>query len=912
MVCMEEYDVIGVTESWINTVNRDFLAEFSIPGYSLFSCERNEREGGGVLLYVKTNLHPIAKSTTKIDNINASYIQLNLQSHKVVIGIIYRPPSQSAATDNQLYEQIAEICCENETVIFGDFNLPIRRWGDTLNAHTGLSLYANLLESSLYQLVEQPTRGENILDLVFTTNENIVRNIKVGPEFSSSDHRVITFSIQENKSVVKESKVKVPDYQRANFRKLRNILAQSDWSELLGDININESWRIFTSILNKAVDASVPLRNRRSTVNSKPKWWNTDIKNSLLAKKRAYHKYKLTQDYNDKLEHDRLRRNTKTLIKESKKNLELHIANSSKSNPKEFFSYIKKKKTLPSEIGPLTMQNGEYTENDTTMANILNNYFATVFTKEVNSEQQPTPCIKNNNALLNTCTFEENEILQAISKIKVNKTPGPDKISPRILKEAKKELTKPLSILFNKSLRTGKVPNEWKLANVTPIFKKGDKSQAQNYRPISLTSVVGKLMESLIRDKTVTFLENNNIINDSQHGFRNKRSCLTNLLDFFHHVYNLFDDTRAVDIIYLDFQKAFDKVPHKRLINKLKAHGITGNLVSWIEDWLSDRKQRVVINGKSSEWTSVSSGVPQGSVLGPILFIIYINDIDDNINCKISKFADDTKIANKADSVTQRQLLQKDLNTLVEWSKTWMMNFNFDKCHVLHIGNSNPQVNYTMENVSIKSVQKEKDLGVIISSDLKQSNQCAEVVKTANKLVGFIGRSFTFKSEKIILTLYNSLVRPHLEYNVQFWSPYYKKDIEKLERIQRRLTKMVPRLRNKSYEERLKELNLFTLSKRRLRGDLITLFKIFKGFTNMNPDNFLTLDRSNFTRNNGFKIIGKRFKTNEAKHFFFNRVINIWNGLPSNVVDSGTIETFKIRLDKYFETNPRLSLFTSE
>ena len=909
---MEDYDVIGVTESWINTVHRDYLAEFSIPGYSLFSCERNEREGGGVLLYVRTNLHPITKSTTKITNINASFTQLNLQSRKIVIGIIYRPPGQSVATDNELYEQLADICCENETVIFGDFNLPIRRWGDPLNSHTGHSLYTNLLESSLYQLVEQPTRGENILDLVLTTNENVVGNVKVGPEFSSSDHRVITFSIQGNKSRVKESKEKVPDYQRANYRKLRNIIAQNDWSELSGNISINEAWLIFTSNLNKAVDASVPLRNRRSIINSKPKWWNTEIKNSLIAKKRAFQKFKLTQLNNDKIEHDRLRRHTKALIKKSKKNLELHIANSSKSNPKEFFSYIRKKKTLPSEIGPLKMQNGEYTENDTMMANILNNYFSTVFTQEVNSEQQPTPRTQNDNNFLNTFKFEESEILQAISNIKVNKTPGPDRISPRILKEAKNELVKPLSILFNKSLNTGKVPDEWKLANVTPIFKKGSKAEAQNYRPISLTSVVGKLMESLIRDKTVAFLESNNIIKDSQHGFRNKRSCLTNLLDFFHHVYNQFDNTRAVDIIYLDFQKAFDKVPHKRLINKLKAHGITGDLVSWIEDWLSGRKQRVVINGKSSEWTIVSSGVPQGSVLGPILFIIYINDIDENINCKISKFADDTKIANKADSVTQRQLLQRDLDTLVEWSRTWLMNFNFDKCHVLHIGNSNPRVNYKMGNASLKSVQREKDLGVVISADLKHSNQCTEVVKIANKLVGFIGRSFTFKTEEIILTLYNSLVRPHLEYNVQFWSPYYKKDIEKLERIQRRLTKMVPRLRNKPYEERLKELNLFTLSKRRLRGDLITLFKIFKGFTNMNPDNFLTIDRSNFTRNNGFKIIGKRFKTNEAKHFFFNRIINIWNGLPSNVVDSGTIETFKSRVDKYFETNPRLSLFISE
>lgn len=294
-----------------------------------------------------------------------------------------------------------------------------------------------------------------------------------------------------------------------------------------------------------------------------------------------------------------MRRNAKKLIRESKKNYELHIANRSKTNPKEFFSYIRTKKAIASSIGPLALDNGEHTDDEIEMAIKLNNYFASVFTEETHSENQPTAPNHSNNVCLNTCDIQENVILSAINKVKTNKTPGPDKISPRILKEAKNELVKPLSILFNKSLSTRKVPDDWKLANVTPIFKKGDKSQTRNYRPISLTSVVGKLMETVLRDKVVAFLESNNIINESQHGFRNKRSCLTNLLDFFHDIYNLYDNTRAVDVIYLDFQKAFDKVPHKRLINKVKAHGITGDIAAWIEDWLSDRKQRVVINGKS-------------------------------------------------------------------------------------------------------------------------------------------------------------------------------------------------------------------------------------------------------------------------------------------------------------------------
>ena len=416
-------------------------------------------------------------------------------------------------------------------------------------------------------------------------------------------------------------------------------------------------------------------------------------------------------------------------------------------------------------------------------------------------------------------------------------------------------------------------------------------------------------METILRNKLVRYLEENNLINSSQHGFRNKRSCLTNLLDFYNDVVNIFDETKAVDVIYLDFQKAFDKVPHQRLLSKIKTHGITGKIHSWLEDWLTERKQRVVINGKASDWRNVLSGVPQGSVLGPILFTIYVNDMDEGLTCKISKFADDTKITGRVTSADEKALLQSDLDRLVNWSKKWQMTYNIDKCKVLHIGSNNNHTSYSMNNTEITKVNEEKDLGVIICNDLKPGKHCTEVVKTANKLVGFIGRTFEFKSEKVILTLFNALVRPHLEYCVQFWSPYYRKDIDKLERVQRRATKLIPRLRNMPYEERLKELNLFSLEKRRLRGDLIEVFKMFQGFDNVNISDYLVVDRESNTRNNGFKIIGKSFRLEESKHFFFNRIVNVWNSLPAHVVSCNTIESFKNRLDKYLSNNPNITYF---
>ena len=912
LVYLENYDIIGITETWINSTRVDYLAEYALPGYDIFCCERTNRSGGGVMFYIKSNLNPRMIPTPNIANINITFTQIESKRKKIMLGLIYRPPAQSNATDEKLYDIIADICSVNNCVIMGDFNLPVTRWGEPITAHAGQKLYQCLIESSLHQHVKEPTRGNNILDIILTTDENLVKDVEIGPEFSTSDHGRVLFTINFDKGVVSESKEKIPDYRRANYARLRSQLASINWKEQLATPDVNKAWQVFAKELKEATNLCVPLRNRRKLKNTKPKWWNNDIRSSLLAKKKAYHKYKLTQNNNDKLEHDRLRRQAKKLIRSSKKTIEAQIAKSCKTNPKAFYSYVKSKRVSTSTIGPLITEDGKQTENDTDMANTLNEYFSSVFTTENVQGSLPTPLPQSRGTTLPDFTITESEVLSVMNSMNVNKTPGPDKVSPRLLKEARSELTEPLTILFNKTLVAGKVPHEWKQANVTPIFKKGDKSLPANYRPISLTSVACKLMETILRDKIVKYLEENKILNDSQHGFRNKRSCLTNLLDFFYEVFNSYDETRAVDIIYLDFQKAFDTVPHRRLISKVKAHGIAGNTLKWLTDWLSDRQQRVVINGKESAWHKVHSGVPQGSVLGPILFIIYINDIDEGVTCKISKFADDTKITSKVTSVSQWRELQCDLDKLTSWAETWQMKFNIEKCKVLHIGNDNAKARYEMNNVQLSSTEKEKDLGVTVSKDLKPSQHCTETIKKANKLVGFIGRTFEFKSEKVILALYNSLVRPHLEYCVQFWSPYYKKDIEKLEKIQRRVTKMIPRLRNKSYEERLEELNLFSLPKRRIRGDLIEVFKIFKGFSNLDANKYFTIDHSNLTRNNGFKIIPKRFQSHEAKYFFFNRIVNVWNKLPSEVVNSNSIESFKNKVDKYLKDNPQQALFLSE
>ena len=406
------------------------------------------------------------------------------------------------------------------------------------------------------------------------------------------------------------------------------------------------------------------------------------------------------------------------------------------------------------------------------------------------------------------------------------------------LKEIVDDISVPLAIAFNLSIQDGIVPREWKNANIIPIFKKGSRCKSENYRPVSLTSVICKLLEPLLRDHMVDFLTRHNLINQTQHGFLKGRSCLTNLLDFMEHISKWADDGSPVDVIYLDFQKAFDKVPHQRLLIKLKYHGMGESVVNWVRDWLSGRKQRVVVEGEESSWRPVISGVPQRSVLGPILFLIYINDLENEIWSNILKFADDTKMFRRVESQEDRHQLQSDLNKLVKWAEKWQMLFNKDKCKCLHIGQANAKKNYLMNKTVLLSTEREKDVGVVLSSDMKVSEQCSIAARKGTQILGLIRRNIAYRDKRLIIPLYISLVRPHLEYCIQAWRPHMRKYIDKLERVQRRATKLISEISQLSYEERLQQCRLTTLETRRIRGDQIEVFKIMHGYEGLNKDMF--------------------------------------------------------------------------
>lgn len=814
----------------------------------------------------------------------------------------------------------------NGFLIVGDFNFGDISWHDdeVLPFGPSYKFKENLEDNFIFQNIEKKTfqtedgKFSNILDLVLTESNSRIYEIGYNPPLGNinKSHLVLTWAYKLNSSVKEfrdlESK---KAFRRGDYENITNDLLKLDWHTIFENKDIQNCYGSFLGIYNHVCDKFIPSKKEKKTKNTAP-WINSEIKSLIREKYRLWHFNTRARWRDDILvnKFHEIKKKVKNMVKLAVKNYEFDLAKKSKKDPKIIFKYMNSKRTIKENITSLRDKNGYLKEDGNDIVTILGQQFKSVF----EHDNGISPVIHKMNIekpfdwdISNEITIET--ILTRLEKLNENKACGCDQVRAIVLKRAATGFAYPLMLLFIKSLNSGEVPLEWREANVSPIYKNGPRTDAANYRPVSLTSIVCKIIEGIIKDKLLQYLVVNRLIAKEQHGFIPGKACNTNLLETIDVITDSLNKGYQVDVIFLDFEKAFDKVSHRKLIQKLRAFEISEVVICWIESFLTNRRQRIIIGKYISEWEIVSSGVPQGSVLGPILFTIFINDLPREIESISKFFADDSKIIGIIKEETDCLKTQRDLNNAQEWSLKWQCFFNSKKCKVMHFGKKNKKFDYKMidrktgDLMVLEKTASERDLGILISNDLKWSNQIAKATKTANFILGQIKNSFVYLEPNIMKYLYVALVRPHLEFVIPVWNPYLRQDVEKLERIQRRATKMSPQLKKLDYSNRIKRLELTKLETRRKRGDLIQFYKILNSIDNVNWINnprCLEIANSETDITKNLRRHKKHFYRESnwncpaREHFFLNRVIPLWNELPFELKDAKSLNSFKAGLDR--------------
>ena len=919
VVDLKKPDVIAITETWTNDdIDSNFLY---IDGFELM--ERGDRtdtekgRGGGILVYVRKGICAW-KEEVEGDFCQCVSIKIKGRNEDIGIYVVYRSPNSAIANDEKLCTLINNL--RGKFLLVGDFNYPGIRWMTGGSDAKSRAFHETLVEKGLTQHVDVPTHiSGNILDLLISSDDDMVQCVQVEGRLGKSDHEMILATIGIPPCKGKKTEYS-RDFRKARFIEMRGCARGVDWVGQFYGKSLEENWTFLKDFLSEMVEVYVPLKRNRS--GRAPAWIDSEVKQAVREKKKAWDRWKKTRKEEEKTNYKKWEIKVKKLVKNRKNTLERQIARDCKSNPKRFYSFINSARRSRSSVGPL-ISDGVLVVDSREQADVFNKHYSSVFT----TSNRAAPDIPfHGSQKIEDIAITEGSIIDAIDQLKEFSAPGPDGICNKLLIELKDILALPLSLIFRKSLDESRIPDDWRLSNVTPVYKKGTKADAVNYRPVSLTSNICKLMERVVNVPFSAFL-NKHVLNNTQHGFRRGRSCQTNLIEFMDKVTEWLDEGDSVDVLYLDFSKAFDKVNHRILVAKLKAAGVEGKLLAWLEDWLSGRKQCVVVNGQKSGWTMVLSGVPQGTVLGGPLFTVYVKDIDGIIFFVfIRKFADDTKAACRIKDAVDAERFQGDINRMVEWGDASDMQFNQSKCKIMHLGKNNPRYTYTMKGIPIAVIESEKDLGVWIDSSLKPSLQCEQAAKNAHRVLSLIGKSFHYRTKNTLIPLYRSLARPKLEFAVAAWCPWLEKDIECLERVQHRLIRMLSNVKGDSYEEKLANAGLTTLKARRERGDAIEVFKTLNGFNRVNKNEWFQIapaetqrpnTRSNTDVDDGGKqerksdvILRERARIEIRNNSFRLRTARMWNDVPDHVKSAKSVNSFKNSYDTWMRKKQSLEVGT--
>ena len=790
----QDFDIITVSETWLSTLDNSHdykLPQFQFP----FQKDRSLNDGyGGLMVWVSNKISCKRRVDLEPATLEVLWLEIVCKNKKFYLCTIYRPPNNDKSFWEELQENI-ELVQQNysgKIMIIGDLNAdPKTPNGDYLENFSSIN--------QLTQHILNPTRitenSATILDQCLSNFPTLIANVEILAPIDTCDHCVISITCKLNKPSTKSYSRIMWNFKETDFTNFRESIDSLDWNLLLDDPDINKVTLNWTESVITA--AKLTVKNKKVTVRPQDKsWYNGYLRRLNRKKLKFFHMAKQNPtpySWTKFKEARSLYQSELFRVKQEHENAKYtQLAEESLRNSKKWWKLLKsvhRNNDLSDEIPPIEY-NGKIYCDDKDKANIFNNYFVSISSIESKDAETRLPDIPDI-FLGNELEFIQittGDVEDQLKTLDVNKAYGSDSIPPQLLKEGGNMICQTLKNLFNKSLECSVMPDLWKEANVTPIHKKDLKCDVTNYRPISILSVVGKVFERIVMKYVYNFLLENFILTAYQSGFQPGKSTVTQLLEVFHHFCKAVDSNKEMRVVFLDISKAFDKVWHKGLLFKLKKCGIKGALLSWFESYLTDRKQRVTINGQCSDWRIINAGVPQGSVLGPLLFLIYINDIVQNAShCNIRLFADDTclfiEVNNRLEAA---EFINDDLSKIYKWSKQWLINFAPTKTKALIISNKkdlilNPPL--FLNGTQITEVKSHTYLGVTFTRNLRWNEHINTVyIKSKKRLNMLI--PLKFKLDRFTLErLYNSYVLPTMDYAIQVWGGTYDSDINKLENI---------------------------------------------------------------------------------------------------------------------------------
>ena len=936
-------DIVVINESWLkcSILNSEILPEES---YKIIRCDRSgkthpydpshpkkfRRHGGGVLIAHRKDIG-IESTEVGLKKVQAEILTVNFKlptGKRFSLSTFYRVGTLGTENFDLVKSYLTTLASKKKLdkhLLVGDLNFPEIVWPDsstTVELHKKfIELFTSELDHS--QMISEPThKNGKTLDLLFTNVPDLLDNLTVlgRNEACSSDHFGVIFSIKFDISLKKTVKRKVYDYSKADWKSLNFELKRINWNNYMNMQDPHISWLVFKEILLKLCDNHIPKKSVRYQF--QPPWFDTDC-DKILGEKEKW-RAKAQSDSGTEEDHEMFRKYRSKFKKIMNEKMRLNVVDESDPSliSKKFWKFVKSK-SKSSRIPETIRFKNRYRTKPLDQANLFNEFFYEQFSDE--SSYEIDIDMSSDDQFMGL-RFHELDVLLLLKDVNSGKAAGPDGIHGLVLKNCAASLAKPLTALFNVSFVTGCIPHEWKLASIVPIHKKDDKGSVENYRPISLTSLVMKIFEKCIRKELFSVTEN--FLDPRQHGFINGKSCTTQMIPFTYDLALGLNSKSKYDVIYFDFAKAFDSVSHDLILKKLKHEfGINGLMLRFIKSYLQGRQQEVVIGGVKSGVLPVKSGVPQGSILGPLLFVIFINDM---FNCisegtNIALYADDTKIWRVINDSDDHFIIQGEIDKLNEWSHANKIKFHPSKCKALSVTNQRNILhnlpctifNYKLGSVFIDYVQSQVDLGVTVTSKLLWTNQCDKLVKNANTKLALLMRTCHFSTnKKQKRAFYLTVVRSIFEHCSIIWHPVSLNQMHKFDAVQKKAIKWINgeqfnHYTNLEYLSKLKELSILTMKSKFALNDLILFYKIINDLVPINlPEHFTIIKPEDvrLTRKTATILDDKDMTSIKCsikpscesfRNCFFYRTMKLWNSVPYNIRQQSAITKFKFEVSEF-------------